>query len=90
MRREMRARSSWPPASPAGEPSVAELDAIEVGWPVVEAELAALDAEILVLSAAGGPSQLDWRRLRRARRRVLETRRVRSARPFGESGGSAA
>jgi hypothetical protein len=55
----------------AGEPSVADLAAIEAEWPLIEAELAMLDAEIRALSAAGGPSPLDWRRLRRAQRRVL-------------------
>jgi hypothetical protein len=54
-----------------GEPTAADLSAIEADWPVLAAELAVLDAEIRVLSAAGGPSALDWRRLRRAQRRVL-------------------
>jgi hypothetical protein len=52
-------------------PGDAELDAIEAEWPVLAAELAVLDAEIRVLSAVGGPSALDWRRLRRAERRLL-------------------
>jgi hypothetical protein len=53
------------------EPTAADLAAIEAEWPVIEAELAVLDAEIRALSAVGGPSPLDWRRLRRAQRRVL-------------------
>jgi Family of unknown function (DUF6284) len=53
------------------EPDAADLDAIEAEWPVIEAELGVLDAEIAALSSAGGPSPLDWRRLRRARRRLL-------------------
>jgi hypothetical protein len=53
------------------EPTAADLDAIEAEWPVIEAELAVLDAEIAVLSTAGGPSPMDWRRLRRSRRRLL-------------------
>jgi hypothetical protein len=53
------------------EPTPADLAAIEAEWPVIEAELGVLDAEISALAAAGGPSPLDWRRLRRARRRLL-------------------
>jgi len=56
------------------EPSAVELAAIEAEWPVMAAELAVVDAEIRALSAAGGPSPLDWRRLRRAERRVLAAR----------------
>jgi Family of unknown function (DUF6284) len=54
----------------AQEPTAAELATIEAEWPFIDAELAVLDAEIRALSAAGGPSLLDQRRLRRARRRV--------------------
>lgn len=52
-------------------PTPAELAAIEREWPLIEAELALLDAEIRVLTADGGPTVLDWRRLRRAEARVL-------------------
>jgi hypothetical protein len=52
------------------EPTPAELTAIEAEWPVIEAELGVLDAEIAALSH-DGPSPLDWRRLRRARRQLL-------------------
>jgi hypothetical protein len=63
-------------------PRPAELAAIEAEWPLIEAELAVLDTEIVALSAAGGPSPLDWRRLRRAERRVLAIRlRLMTARP---------
>jgi hypothetical protein len=55
------------------EPTPADLAAIEAEWPVIEAELGILDAEIAALTAAGGPSALDWRRLRRAQRRLLAT-----------------
>lgn len=54
-----------------GEPTAADLAAIEAEWPLVEAELGLLDAQIVALSAARGLSPLDWRRLRRAERRVL-------------------
>jgi uncharacterized protein DUF6284 len=56
------------------EPTAADLAAIEAEWPLIEAELAAVDAEIRALSTAGGLSPLDWRRLRRAERRVLAAR----------------
>jgi hypothetical protein len=56
------------------EPTRAELAAIEAEWPLIEAELAVLDAEIRILAAAGGPSPLDWYRLRRAERQVLTAR----------------
>jgi hypothetical protein len=51
-------------------PSAADLAAIEAEWPAIEAELALVDAEIRVLTIER-PSALDWRRLRRAERRVL-------------------
>jgi hypothetical protein len=57
------------PAS--AEPTAADLAAIEAEWPLIEADLCVLDAQIRALSAEGGPSLLDWRRLRRAERRVL-------------------
>ena len=57
-----------------GEPSAADLAAIEAEWPLIEADLAVLDAEIRVLSAPGGPAPLDWRRTRRAVRRGLAAR----------------
>jgi hypothetical protein len=53
------------------EPTAADLAAIEAEWPVIEAELAVLDAEIAALTAPGGPSPLDWRRVRRAQHRAL-------------------
>jgi hypothetical protein len=53
------------------EPSAADLAAIESEWPLIEADLAVLDAEIAALSHAVGPAPLDWRRLRRSRRRLL-------------------
>jgi hypothetical protein len=54
-------------------PTSAELDAIEDEWPLIAAELDVLDAEITLINAGdhGGPSPLDWRRLRRAEARVI-------------------
>lgn len=57
------------------EPTGADLAAIEEEWPLIAAELDLLDAEIALLYAAdrGGPTELDWQRVRRARRQVLRT-----------------
>ncbi len=59
--------------APADEPTRAELAAIEAEWPRIAAEMDLLDAEIAMLYAAdrGGPTALDWRRLRRAEARVI-------------------
>ncbi|WP_409073526.1 DUF6284 family protein [Micromonospora chalcea] len=56
----------------ATEPTAAALAAIESEWPLIAAELDVLDAEITMLYAEdhGGPTALDWRRLRRAEARV--------------------
>lgn len=56
----------------ATEPTAADLAAIESEWPLIAAELDLLDAEITLLYAEdrGGPSEFDWRRLRRAAARV--------------------
>lgn len=53
------------------EPTSEDLDRIEREWPLIEAEIALVDAEIRVVTATGGPTALDWRRLRRAEQRVL-------------------
>jgi len=53
------------------EPTTADLVAIEREWPLIEAEIALVDAEIRVLTNDGGPTELDWRRLRRAEERVM-------------------
>jgi Family of unknown function (DUF6284) len=52
-------------------PTADELAAIEAEWPLIDAEIALVDAEIRLLAAEGGPSALDWRRLRRAEHRVM-------------------
>ena len=61
------------------DPTPADLAAIEAEWPVIEAELDVLAAEIRLVTATG-PAPLDWRRLRRAERRVLAAR-LRAAEP---------
>jgi hypothetical protein len=52
-------------------PTSKDLAAIETEWPLIEAEMALVDAEIRILTVHGGPSTLDWRRLRRAEARVI-------------------
>ena len=64
------------------EPSAAELDAIEHEWPLIDAELALLDAHIR-MTCADDPSPLDWRRLRRAEHRVMREAAVVAQRPAG-------
>ncbi|MEU1849753.1 DUF6284 family protein [Streptomyces sp. NPDC019990] len=54
------------------EPTDAELDAIEQEMPVILADVDLLDAHIVTLDRA--PSELDERRIRRARRRALAAR----------------
>ncbi|GHA24775.1 hypothetical protein GCM10010372_25900 [Streptomyces tauricus] len=54
------------------EPSAAELDAIEQEMPVIRAEVELLDAQIIALDHT--PNELDTRRIRRARRKVLAAR----------------
>ncbi|GAA2903747.1 MULTISPECIES: DUF6284 family protein [Streptomyces] len=54
------------------EPTDAELDAIEQEMPVVQADVELLDAQIITLDRI--PTELDNRRLRRARRRALAAR----------------
>jgi hypothetical protein len=52
-------------------PTPEDLAAIEREWPLIEAEMDLVDAEIRMLTAVGVPSLLDWRRLRRAEARVM-------------------
>ncbi|MGW6641787.1 DUF6284 family protein [Streptomyces iakyrus] len=54
------------------EPTAAELEAIEQEMPVILADVDLLDAQIITLDRV--PSQLDNRRIRRARRRALAAR----------------
>ncbi|MFF9341622.1 DUF6284 family protein [Streptomyces sp. NPDC014773] len=57
-----------------GEPSDAELDAIEREMPLIVAEVDLLDVEIWMLDRPA--TVLDERRIRRARNRVLAERRA--------------
>lgn len=66
------------PATDDDEPTATDLAAIDAEWPVIEAELGVLDAEIAAL-LHDGPSPLDWRRVRRARRRLLTVLAQRAA-----------
>ncbi|MFJ7410104.1 DUF6284 family protein [Streptomyces sp. NPDC098077] len=60
-------------ASFDGEPTDAELDAIETEMPLILADVTLLDALIVTIDRT--PTELDHQRIRRARRRVLATRR---------------
>ncbi|MBW6432722.1 hypothetical protein KZ829_03075 [Actinoplanes hulinensis] len=55
------------------EPSSEDLAAIEAEWPLIEAEMLLVAAEIAWAIAAerGGPSPMDWKRLRRAESQVV-------------------
>ncbi|MET7582598.1 DUF6284 family protein [Streptomyces microflavus] len=56
-----------------GEPSNAELDAIETEMPLILADVVLLDAQIMTIDRT--PTELDQRRIRRATRQVLAARR---------------
>jgi Family of unknown function (DUF6284) len=70
------------------EPTAHDLTAIEDEWPLIEAELALLTAEIHMLYADdyGGPTPLDWRRLRRAEARVTRAAAALASRPRTDQG----
>ncbi|MGW6284227.1 DUF6284 family protein [Streptomyces sp. NPDC055107] len=57
-----------------GEPSNAELDAIETEMPLILADVVLLDAQIMTIDRT--PTELDQRRIRRATRQVLAARRA--------------
>lgn len=63
------------------EPSPADLVSIEREWPLIDAELAVVDAQVTLANAEGGGSALDWRRLRRAEQQVLRETTALAARP---------
>ncbi|MFF9753344.1 DUF6284 family protein [Streptomyces sp. NPDC014344] len=71
------------------EPTNAELDAIEREMPVILADVDLIDAYITTLDRT--PSELDNRRIRRARRRALAARLALLNRSAGASlpGGAA-
>ncbi|MFH9136035.1 DUF6284 family protein [Streptomyces sp. NPDC017524] len=64
-----------------GEPSNADLDAIDREMPLILADVVLLDAEIMAIDRT--PTELDERRIRRARRRVLAARRELANRSAG-------
>ncbi|MFE7392019.1 DUF6284 family protein [Streptomyces sp. NPDC057582] len=75
-------------ASLDGEPSAAELDAIELEMPLIRAEVELLDAQIMTIDRPA--NELDERRVRRARNRVLAARRNLTNRAgVAQSGGAA-
>ncbi|MBT2490408.1 hypothetical protein J7E96_18160 [Streptomyces sp. ISL-96] len=70
------------------EPTAAELSAIEEEMPVITAEVELLDAQIMTLDRPA--TELDGRRIRRARNRVMAARRDLSNRAgVALSGGAA-
>ncbi|EDY56875.1 MULTISPECIES: DUF6284 family protein [Streptomyces] len=71
------------------EPTAAELDAIDAEMPLILADVDLLDAQIITLDRL--PNELDARRIRRARNRVLSERRALANRTAGAAlpGGAA-
>ncbi|MFJ5017016.1 DUF6284 family protein [Streptomyces griseoluteus] len=69
------------------EPTAAELDAIEREMPVILADVELLDAQIITIDRT--PSELDARRIRRARRRLLAAHRDHVNGLSGQTGGAA-
>ncbi|MER5417080.1 DUF6284 family protein [Streptomyces virginiae] len=72
------------PWSDGLEPSDAELDAIEGELPLILARVDLLDAQIMTIDRT--PSEMDERRIRRARNRVLAARRDLANRIAGSTG----
>ncbi|WP_432128248.1 DUF6284 family protein [Streptomyces sp. bgisy082] len=71
-----------------GEPSDAELDAIEQELPLILAEVDLLDAQIMTLDRP--VTELDERRIRRAHNRVMAARQDLTNRASrAQSGGAA-
>ncbi|MGZ2360605.1 DUF6284 family protein [Streptomyces sp. 372A] len=69
------------------EPTDAELDAIEREMPVIVADVELLDAQIMTIDRPA--SELDVRRIRRARNRVMAARRDLTNRTTVQPGGAA-
>ncbi|MER7839187.1 DUF6284 family protein [Streptomyces sp. NPDC096040] len=63
------------------EPTDMELDAIELEMPAILADVDLLDAQIITLDRT--PNEVDARRIRRARRRVLAERLALANRTVG-------
>ena len=57
------------------EPTASELADIEKEWPLIEAELELLDAEIALVISGRLANHMDHKRKRRAERRVLAVSR---------------
>ncbi|MFB7247898.1 DUF6284 family protein [Streptomyces populi] len=70
------------------EPTNAELDAIELEMPAILADVDLIDAQIIALDHT--PNEVDARRIRRARNRVLVARRDLANRTTDESAGGVA
>ncbi|AJF64963.1 DUF6284 family protein [Streptomyces vietnamensis] len=71
-----------------GEPSDAELGAVELEMPLILAEVDLLDAQIMTLDRPA--TELDERRIRRARNRVMAERRDLTNRAgLAQAGGAA-
>ena len=68
------------PAGDGDGPSAQDLATIEREWPLIEAELAMLDAEISYITAGPAASDIDRRRIRRAEQKVLRVARDLAAR----------
>jgi hypothetical protein len=58
------------------EPTPAELAEIETEWPLIQAEIELLEAQIVILTGSAAPNDLDRQRVRRAQRRVLREARA--------------
>ncbi|MFJ3193757.1 DUF6284 family protein [Streptomyces griseoviridis] len=69
------------------EPTTFELDAIDREMPVILADVDLLDAHIVTLDRT--PTEVDERRMRRARRRALTARAALHNSPSGVTGGAA-
>jgi hypothetical protein len=55
----------------SAEPTDAELDAIDVEWPLIAAELELLDVQLAIMAGAGPLDDFEVRRLRHAQREVI-------------------
>ena len=65
---------TFPTGTPDEEPSDEDLAAIEREADLIAAEMALLDAELRIVFSDDEPSEIDWQRLHRAARDVLDER----------------